>query len=182
MDSCLSIIYTDFQVSNLKIISKNTLKAGFPILVQIFRFIPQDLLCKAVEECKSDAYYKTLTTQKQLIAILYGVITKCHSFNGLCKNLQFLENKLSCIGMPELPPRSTLSDGNINRDSIVFEKLYGLLYEHYTPIIGNEASCFFKDADGIKKIEIIDSSTITLFTELFKGAGRNCLNGAKKED
>jgi hypothetical protein len=82
--------------------------------------------------------------------------------------------------MPELPARSTLSDGNINRDSIVFEKLYGLLYDHYAPIIGNEASCFFKDSDGIKKIEIIDSSTITLFTELFKGAGRNCINGVKK--
>ena len=84
------------------------------------------------------------------------------------------------MGMPELPPRRTLSDGNINRDSIVVEKLYGLLYEHYSPTIRNEVSCFFKDVDGKKKIEIIDSSTITLLTELFKGAGRNCLNGAKK--
>ncbi|MGL4629868.1 MAG: DUF4372 domain-containing protein [Leadbetterella sp.] len=50
------------------------------MLVQIFKFIPQDLLSKAVNECKSDAYYKTLTTQKQLISLLYGVITKCTSF------------------------------------------------------------------------------------------------------
>lgn len=94
--------------------------------MQIFKFIPQDLLNKAVNDCKSDAYYKTLTTQKQLIALLYGVITKCNSFNSLCKNLQFLENKLACIGMSELPARSTLSDGNINRDPVVFQMLYSL--------------------------------------------------------
>jgi len=82
--------------------------------------------------------------------------------------------------MPELPARSTLSDGNCNRNPEVFEKLYGLLYEYYAPIIGNEVCCFFKDSEGLKKIEIIDSSTITLFGELFKGAGRNTINGVKK--
>jgi hypothetical protein len=121
-----------------------------------------------------------LPPKKQLISLFYGVITKCNSFNSLCKNLQFLENKLACIGMPELPARSTLSDGNCNRNPEVFEKLYGLLYEHYATIIGNEVCCFFKDSKGLKKIEIIDSSTITLFGELFKGARRNTINGAKE--
>jgi hypothetical protein len=99
-----------------------------------------------ISECKSDAYYKTLTTQKQLISLFYGVITKCNSFNSLCKNLQFLENKLACIGMLELPARSTLSDGNCNRDPKIFEMLYGLLYEHYAPIIVNEVCYLFKDS------------------------------------
>lgn len=138
------------------------------------------MLSKAVDECKSDAYYKTLTTHKQLLLLLYGVITKCSSFNSLCKSFQFLENKLSTIGISELPARSTFSDANINRNPLVFETLYSLLYAHYSSIMGNENYCFIKDSSGSKKIEIIDSSTITLFSELFKGAGRNTINGAKK--
>jgi hypothetical protein len=45
--------------------------------------------------------------------------------------------------MPELPARSTLSDGNRNRNPEGFEMLYGFLYEHYAPIIGDEVYCFF---------------------------------------
>jgi hypothetical protein len=66
-----------------------------------------------------------------------------------------------------LPARSTLSDGNHNLNPEGFDMLYGFLYEYYAPIIGNEVCCLFKDSKGLKKIEIIDSSTITLFGELF---------------
>jgi len=63
---------------------------------------PQDIVARAERETKSDAYYKTLTTQKQLYGLLYGVITNCYSFNFLCKNLQFFENKLISIGIEEI--------------------------------------------------------------------------------
>jgi hypothetical protein len=36
------------------------------------------------------------------------------------------------------------------------------------------------DIDGLKRVEILDSSTIPLFDNIFKEAGRNRINGVKK--
>jgi hypothetical protein len=159
---------------------KNKLNTGIPIVLQIAKLIPPSILNKVVEQTHADAYYKTLTTQKQLVCILYGVITRCNSFNVLCKNLQFLENRLTSIGIDDIPRRSTLGDANIKRDSAVFELLYTHLYQHYGTLLNNETFSFISDIDGRKRVEIIDSSTISLFSEIFRGAGRNCLTGVKK--
>ena len=112
--------------------------------------------------------------------MLYGVISKFDSFNLLCKNLQFLDNKLTSIGIDELPARSTLADANCNRSSKVFEMIYNNLYAEYKEKIGNEKFNLVKDIDGHKTVELIDSSTITLFINLYRGAGRNCIEGHKK--
>ena len=40
--------------------------------------------------------------------------------------------------------------------------------------------CHFKENLEREKISCFDASTITLFVEIFKGAGRNTLNGKKK--
>jgi hypothetical protein len=167
---------------------KNNLNTGIPIVLQIAKLIPQWILNEVVEETDSDAYYKTLTIQKQLVCLLYGVITKCNSFNVLCKNLQFLENKVTSIGIEDLPRRSTLGDTNVKRSSSpftgiytsVFELLYTHLHKHYATLLNNETYSFISDIDGSKQIEIIASRTISLFSEIFRGAGRNCLIGAKK--
>ena len=45
----------------------------------------------------ADRYYKTMTTYKQLVFMLYRVITKAPSLNSLCKSLLFLDGKLSQI-------------------------------------------------------------------------------------
>lgn len=137
-------------------------------------------MSSSVDETGADAYYKTLTTLKQLVCLLYGVITKCNSLNQLSKNLQFLEHKLTSIGIEEIPARSTLSDANANRSPEVFELIYNKLYKHYEHLLDNEVYCVLSDLDGEKRVELIDSSTITLFKEVFRGAGRNSLNGAKK--
>lgn len=148
--------------------------------MQIAKLIPSSILNRAVEETKADAYYKNLTTQKQLVCLLYGVITKCDSFNSLCKNLLFLDKKLTSIGISELPARSTLGDANTNRYPVVYELIYKYLQEHYKGVLQNETYSFISDIDGLKKIEIIDSSTISLFSEVFRGAGRNRITGVKK--
>ncbi len=74
-----------------------------------------DLQSKRLNDFISDAYYKTLTSQKQFIALPHIVIIKCNSFNIFCTNLQFLENKSLFVRMPKLSSRSILSDGNYNR-------------------------------------------------------------------
>lgn len=112
--------------------------------------------------------------------MLYGVISKFDSFNLLCKNLQFLDNKLTSIGIDELPARSTLADANSNRSSKVFELIYYSLYAEYKDVVANQNFSLIKDIDGYKTVELIDSSTITLFDNIYRGVGRNCIEGNKK--
>ena len=159
---------------------KDKLNLGIPIILQLVKLIPQTILTSSIEETGADAYYKTLTTHKQLVCLLYGVITKSNSLNQLSKNLQFLDKRLTSIGIEEIPARSTLADANGNRSSKVFSLIYSKLYNHYASILGNESCGMITNTDGQKKVELIDSSTITLFQEIFRGAGRNSLTGVKK--
>ena len=160
--------------------AKNTNLAGQPVLCQLLSFLPREIVNSCVDEHESDRYYKTMTTWKQLVFMLYGVVTKCHSLNTLCKNLLFLEDKLNYLGIDKLPAVSTLSDANINRSSEVFASIYEQLYEHYKEVLNPVQCSFLEDEEDTSKVAIFDSSTITLFVDIFKGAGRNSLTGKKK--
>jgi len=160
---------------------KNTKLAGQPVICQVLSFIPRSLVDEAVKLHESDKHYHTMTTYKQMVFMLYGVISKCTSLSTLCKSLLFLEDKLTYLGINKLPAKSTLSDANINRDSEVFASLYALLYDHYKDKLAAPDCCLmFEDDLKIRKLEIIDSSTVSLFVDVFKGAGRNPVDGKKK--
>lgn len=163
------------------IMKQNNKLSGQPVICQLFSFLGNDIIDQAVKEYDSDRYYKTLTTKKQLIFLLYGVVTRCNSLNSLCKNLLFLDNKLMYLGVDKLPAVSTLSDANINRSSDVFGKIYYLLYEHYKKDLSDSLVSFFtqKEVDA-SKVVLFDATTVSLFVDVFKGAGRNPINGKKK--
>lgn len=160
--------------------AKNTNLAGQPVICQLLSFLPREIVNGCVDDHNSDHYYKTMTTWKQLVFMLYGVVTKCHSLNTLCKNLLFLEDKLIYVGIDKLPAVSTLSDANINRNSEVFASIYQQLYHHYKDELNPVQCSFVEDKIDSGKVAIFDSSTITLFVDIFKGAGRNSLTGKKK--
>jgi hypothetical protein len=54
------------------------------------------------------------------------------------------------------------------------------LYKYYVSYLNNENFCLIFDIGGFRKVELVDSSTISLFCEIFKRDGRNRINGAKK--
>jgi hypothetical protein len=159
--------------------SKNNYLVGQPILCQLLSFIPKGMIDESVAEHQSDRYYKTMTTFKQFVFLFYGIVMRCKSLNNLCKNLLLLEDKLTYLGITDLPAVSTLSDANINRDSEVFATLYQKLYQHHKKTL-QPTICHFREDLDTEKIFCFDSSTITLFVDIFKGAGRNTINGKKK--
>lgn len=161
--------------------AKDTNLTGQPVICQLLSFIPKEVLDRVVSSHQSDLYYKTMTTFKHLTFILYGIVSRCHSLSNLCKSLMFLDKRLSYLGVDRLPSKSTLSDANINRSSDVFGDLYHQLYEYYKPYLTDHHIQLFLD-EGINPddVEIFDSSTISLFTDIFKGAGRTPLSGRKK--
>ena len=160
---------------------QSTKKSRQPILSQLLSFLPKEIITEATKNHDSDKYYKTMTTYKQLVFILYGVVSKTHSLGNLCKCLSFLEDNLVHLGIDKLPAKSTLSDANINRESSVFGTIYFQLLEHYSSFLSESyISLVSHNEIDPKNVKIFDSTTISLFVDVFKAAGRNPMDGKKK--
>lgn len=154
---------------------------GMPIICQLFSFIPDELIKKAIDKFEADKRYKTLKTKTQMIVMLFGIIGKVESLNGILKGLVFLGNKLSYLGLTELPARSTLADANRNRSCGVFKYLYELLVAYYKEVLsGSYLTGHIGKEVNINKVKLFDSTTFTLFVDVFTGAGRNKISGKKK--
>jgi len=86
------------------------------------------------------------------------------------------EGRLQSLNMHYLPARSTLADANKRRSHSVFEQIYLGLYAQYRHFLSDSR---FKDP-LIKRLVIIDSTTISLFEDVLKNAGRPAANGRRK--
>lgn len=161
--------------------SKDIKLSGQPVLCQFFSFIPNAIIEDAVAKCGSDRYYKTMTTKKQLACLLYGVITRINSLQSVCKSLRFLENKLSYIGIEKIPPVSTLSDANIKRGSEVFGEIYSqLLTQYQSSLFRHDFNVPINGEVDPSLVKLLDATTVTLFVDIFKAAGRPPLTGKQK--
>lgn len=89
-------------------------------------------------------------------------------------------SKLTHVGMKCIPRRSILSDANSRRSEKFFEDVYRDLYESNKVALNSDS----RENTGetwMKKLRIIDSTTISLFSNvLFKGVGRHPKTGKKK--
>jgi hypothetical protein len=87
------------------------------------------------------------------------------------------EGRLAHLGLDKAPSRSTLSDANRNRSYMVFETIYYDLLNQYHSFISDSRL----KGLSIKNLKIIDSTTISLFSEILRGVGRNPLDGSRKK-
>lgn len=80
-----------------------------------------------------------------------------------------------------MPSRSTFSDANKRRPEIIFESIYRDLYITYKNILSSD-NRKNRDTVWMKRLQIIDSTTITLFSNLLlKRVGRHPKTGKRKE-
>ncbi len=160
---------------------QNINNSGQPVICQLLSYIPKQLMQQAIDTHQSDRYYKTMTTYRQFVFMFYGVVSRINSLNSLCKSLLFLKNKLSYLGIKQLPAVSTLSDANKNRDSAVFGTLYFLLLNHYKQYLSHSYHCLPINGEvDPEKVRLFDATTIQLFLEVFTGAGPSRLDGKRK--
>lgn len=88
--------------------------------------------------------------------------------------------KLAHIGITFKIGRSTLADANRRRLEAIFEAIYRDLYATYRHVLSSDSRSR-KTPKWMKRLQIIDSTTITLFSNmLFKGVGRHPKTGKKK--
>ena len=85
-------------------------------------------------------------------------------------------HKLSHLGLSYLVRRSTFSEANGRRSSQVFGDIYMSTYRDQAQFLTDSR---LSDAE-MKRLYIMDSTTISLFKDILRGVGRNPKEGKKK--
>ena len=156
--------------------NKSTFFTGQPILGQLINLIDKRGVGQIVKETKSDHYCKKFKTWQHLTTMLYTVYQHCTSLREVATGLQACEGRLQSIGHTDFVRRSTLADANIRRSSEVFEKIFYQTYQRLSPLLPDSRL----HGSVFKKLYIIDSTTIGLFQEILKAAGRQPSDGKRK--
>lgn len=156
--------------------SKHTHFTGQPILAQIINFIPRSMVNKLARRHKADHYCKRFFSWDHLITMLYATFSGCQSLREVTTGMLAAEGKLRHLGLGHTPRRSTLADANHRRPEQLFGELYHGLAKHY-----------FKDSPDSrtgsgrgKPIYIVDSTSISLFSDIMANAGRPSSDGRRK--
>ena len=155
---------------------------GQPILKQIIKIIPRDKFNELVIKCKSDRYYKAFFSWEHLVTMLYGIFSRCDSMGEVCDGMRALGGKLNYLGMDTSPPKSTVGDALRDRDEELFRLFYFVLIAHFSPFLSvSRKKKHRKDGVSFDEFYAFDSSTITLFSDIMKGVGRNPKDDGKKK-
>lgn len=156
--------------------SKNANYIGQPIFSQLLRLLPKQKIATITSNLKSDYYTKSFKTYDHLVTMLYCSFHNCRSIREVVTGMMACHGKLQHLGLTDYPKRSTLSDANNRRDSLVFESVYFALFKMYESFLSDSRSHSLID----NRLFIVDSTTISLFQEVLKNAGRPPSNGKRK--
>ena len=149
---------------------------GQPIFNQIISFLDKGNIKKIAKGNDAERYVKKFSTYNHLIVMLFSVFNGYHSIREVILGLLANAHKLNHLGLSYIVRRSTLSEANMRRTSKVFEEIYLDLYNAYR---GNLTDSRLS-MDELKRLYILDSTTISLFSNILKGVGRNPKTGKKK--
>jgi hypothetical protein len=155
---------------------KSTHFFGTSVFGQLISLIDTDIIQSSAKKHNSDYYVKKFKTKDHLISMLFCSFAKCSSLREVSGAMLGLSGKTKHFQLQHIPKRSTLSDATKRRNAEVFGSIYNLLLKQYGHLISDSR---IKDVIN-KQIEIIDSSTISLFKDILICVGRNPETGKKK--
>ena len=155
---------------------KNTKFSGQPIFNQLITFIDKPEIRRIAKHHSAERYVKKFSTYNHVIVMLFVALEGYHSIREAILGLLANSHKLSHLGLSYLVRRSTFSEANQRRRSKVFGDIYMSVYRSH---VSDLADSRLSDAD-LKRLYIMDSTTISLFKDILKGVGRNPKEGKKK--
>ena len=173
----VTFVFTTKQKHNM---SKSIHFFGQPVYGQLIKSLDKEKIIEMSRKHGGEKYIKSFDGWHHLLTMLFAVIMRFDSLREIEASMLAEVRKLGHIGLNSLPRRSTLSDANTRRSEKFFEDVYRDLYEANKTILSSDSRhCGLES--WIKKLRIIDSTTITLFSNLlFKGVGRHPKTGKKK--
>lgn len=151
-----------------------------PVIRQIIDLIPSHLLRKSISRCQSDKYCSKYKTYDQLVALLFGQLCKCSTLEDISVGIGVSETFIKDLGLLQSPAKSTMSDGNKNRDWRVFEQLYNELLKYYSFTLNKHTHQKVVNEVKDETILIRDSSTISLCLSMFDWAKFRTAKGGIK--
>ena len=160
--------------------SKSSHFSGQPLYGKVIKLLDKSKVLDFSRKYGGERYVKRFDCWTHLIVMLYAVIQRFDSLREITTSLLAETHKLGHIGIHFKIGRSTLADANKRRSEAIFEAIYRDLYATYrTPLSSDSRSR--KIPKWMQRLQIIDSTTITLFSNLiFKGVGRHPKTGKKK--
>ncbi len=159
---------------------KSTHFSGQPLFGQITKLIDKPKVFRISRENDGERYTKRFNSWVHLVVMLYAVIMRFDSLREITAALKAEVCKMAHLGISFKIGRSTLADANKRRPERIFEGIYRDLYSTYRPVFSSDSRSL-KMPKWMERLQIIDSTTITLFSNLlFKGVGRHPRTGRKK--
>ena len=153
---------------------------GQPIYGQLTKSLDREKIIGISRKYGGEKYVKSFDGYTHLLTMLYAVIQRFDSLREIEASMIAEVRKLHHIGIETVPKRSTLSDANARRSEKFFEEVYRDLYAANKDILSSD-SRRNGTAEWIKRLRIIDSTTVSLFSNaIFKGVGRHPKTGKKK--
>ena len=157
--------------------SKNNNK---PLLRQILDLIPDWILQGCINQYQSDKGCHKYKTYDQLVALTFGQLCKCTTLADISTGLSVSQTFIADLKLKQNPAKSTMSDGNKNRNWQVFELLYFKLLKHYEQVLKTKHRTDIIEQVKHHTIKIIDSTTIGLCLSLFDWAKFRTAKGGIK--
>ena len=160
--------------------SKSTNFFGQPIYGQLIKSLDREKIVEMSRKHGGERYVKSFDGYTHLQTMLYAVIQRFDSLREIETSMTAEVRKLHHVGIDTVPKRSTLSDANARRSEKFFEEVYRDLYEANKDILSSDSRRNGSE-EWIKRLRIIDSTTVSLFSNtIFKGVGRHPKTGRKK--
>lgn len=160
--------------------SKSSHFFGQPVYGQLIKSLNRAKIVSLSRIHGGERYIKSFDGYNHLATMLFAIINRFDSLREIESSMLVEVRKLRHAGITTVPKRSTLSDANARRSEKFFEAVYRDLY------LANRDKLISDSRRGgrerwIERLRIIDSTTITLFSNaIFKGVGRHPKTGKKK--
>ncbi len=151
-----------------------------PIIKQILDLVPRWIFDSCTNTYQTDKGVSKYKTYDQFVALTFGQLNKCQSLNDISAGIGVTEIFIKDLGLAQSPARSTMSDGNKNRDWHVFESLYYRLLSHYKTVLKKHHNTHIIEEIKDKSIKLIDSSIISLCLSMFDWAEFRTAKGGIK--
>src|SRR5690606_5561786 len=156
--------------------SKSNYFFGQSVFGQLISLLDLNKIKTISKAHMSDHYVKKFDTSDHLISMLFSTFAHCTSLREVAASMLGLKGKMNHFQLKSIPYRSTLSDANKRRSHLVVQDIYYSLLKDYHSIISDSRQMYAWE----NKLEIIDSSTISLFKDILSCVGRNPSNGKRK--
>ena len=159
---------------------KSTHFFGQPVYGQLIKSLDREKIIELSRKNGGEKYIKSFTGFTHLLTMLYAVIMRFDSLREIEAAMTAEVRKLHHIGIDKVPKRSTLSYANARRSEKFFEDVYRDVYQSNREKLSSDSRRNGTE-EWVKRLRIIDSTTITLFSDvIFKGVGRHPKTGKKK--